>query len=506
MANLHKFTVTNKVAGLLSVDGGTYVAGDILYMPEHQVNYFLKSPYLINGLLEYNGEVEPGDTSLTAEFMTLYDAKLAPKKNILPSSMIKLATSLVKAVNPVGIQGADCAGGFIANRRMYVNKVGVKYGVITSGTYAPWFLVSSGDVTLVTPSILTSYEAASGHYHAATNGSITATAPITWASGDKLIIGYSEKFSSAQFDMTAASGQTNTATAYYWTAAGWKQFLDLKSIATLVDYTAETSGRTLSRAAAGDKARMVWWTQPTDWVPGGPEGSWAGYTDYCVGIQFSGALTTLAGCSVYPVLDRPLANIKLGTSIFGTEHYYTYKGTTWTNTINLDGWGAATDAIYISVDHKFDGLYVDMTGGSVNDVGTTLSLAYWNGVNWVAMTFADGTENPGGTPFAVDGWITITAPKNPSDWVKVTASTINSNMYGAGTQYWVRIMATAGGPLKAGTAIDALEANQPAVNNWLWYDVQDEGFVDAGDPIKITVMLKEANIDVVDFAVIATDL
>jgi hypothetical protein len=420
--------------------------------------------------------------------------------------MIKLSTSLVKAVDPVGVQSADCAGSFIATRRMYVNKVGVKYGVITSGEYAPWFLVTSGDTTLVTPSVLKAYNYDVGTYTTCTNGSIAAATPITWAASDKLIIGYSEKFSSVQFDMSAGSNQTATATAYYWTTAGWKQFLDVNDIATLVDYTAETSGQTLSRAAAGDKARMVWWTQPTDWVPGGPEGSGAGYTDYCVGIQFSGVLTTLAGCSVYPVIDRPLANIKLGTSIFGTEHYYTYKGTTWTNTIDLDGWGAVTDAIYISVDHKFDGLYVDMTGGSVNAAATTLAFAYWNGVNWVSMTCADGTAAVPGTPFAQDGWITITSPKNPSDWVKVTASAVNSNLYGAGTQYWFRITATALGPLSAGTAIDALEANQPATNNWLWYDIKDEGFVDAGDPIKITVMLDEANIDVVDFAVIATDL
>jgi len=505
MANLHKFIVTNKVAGLISVDGGTYSAGEILYMPEHQVDYFLKSSYLINGLLEYAGEVEPGDTSMTAEFMTLYDAKLAPKKNILPTSMIKLSTSLVKAINPLGVAGADVAGGFTAGRRMYVNKVGVKYGTITSGERAPWFLATAGDVNLVTPTVLKAYDYTAGTYTACTNGSIAAATPITWAANDKLIVGYSEKFSSAQFDMTTPCNTTTTATVYYWTADGWKEFLDLNGLDTTVDYTEVSEGMTLSSPITNAKTRIVWWTQPTDWISDGPPGSGASPTDYCIGISFSGSLAPLIGCSVYPVLDRPLVGMKLGTDNFGVEHTWSYKGAVWSYGFDIDGWGAAGDALYIGVDHKFDGLYVDMSS-DVNAASTTIAFAYWNGVNWVSMTCTDNTDTGGNTPFAQDGWITITSPKNPSDWVKVTASTINSNMAGAGTQYWFRITRTAGGTTSVNTAIDALEANQPATNNWLWYDVNDEGLVEPGDPIKVTVMLAEADIDVVDFVAVASDI
>jgi hypothetical protein len=504
MANLHKFVVTDKVAGLISVDGGTYSAGEIIYMPEHQVDYFLKSSYLINGLLEYAGEVEPGDTSMTAEFMTLYDAKLAAKKNILPTSMIKLSTSLVKNVNPLGVAGADVAGGFVAGRRMYVNKVGVKYGVVTSGERAPWFLATAGDVTLVTPTVLRAYDYTAGTYTACTNGSISFTSPITWAVNDMLVIGYSEKFSSAQFDMTDQSHISTTATAYYWTVDGWKEFLDLNGFDTTVDYTEVSEGITLSSPITNAKTRIVWWTQPTDWLSGGPNFSEASPTDYCIGIKFSGGLANLTGCSVYPVLDRPLVGMKLGTDNFGVEHTFTYKGAVWSYGFDIDGWGVAGDALYISIDHKFDGIYVEMD--NLNGVSTTLAYAYWNGVNWVTMTCSDGTDTGGNTPFAQDGWITITTPKNPSDWVKVTGSTINTNMAAAGTQYWFRITRTAGGTTTGGTSITNLEANQPATNNWLWYDVNDEGLVDDGDPIKITVMLKEANIDVVDFAAIASDI
>jgi len=509
MANLHKFIVTDKVAGNIEVAGSIYTAGDEIYLPEHQVNHYSKSSYITNGLLEYAGESEVEDTSMTAEFMTLYDAAFGPKKNILPVIPLKLATNLVKAVDPFSIVGADSAGGFTPSRRLYISKIGVKYmvGCAVSGgaVRPPWYLVTAGDCTLVTPSLLTAYDYTAGTYTAATNGSIAAAAPITWAANDMLIIGYTDKFSSVMWDMTTQSSASTTVTIFYWTASGWKEFLDPDGNATSFDYTVEVSGKTLSRVApSGDKTRMVWWTQPTDWIAGGPSGSGAATSDYCVAIKVSDALTALAGGSVYPVIDRPLAHINLGSYDYGTEHYYTYKAAAWSYAFDIDGWGADGDAIYISTQNKWTSLLIDMSA-SVNDVATGLAYAYWNGTEWIALTCTNGTEAPVGTPFAQDGWITITSPQ-PTDWKKCNGTDINANISGVGELYWFRISRSSGGTTKAGTAITSVESNVLATNVWHYFDVKNDGLVDAGEPIHVTCAFEEATIDKIEIMAIASDI
>ncbi len=509
MANLHKFIVSNKVTGNIEVAGSLYTAGDEIYLPEHQANHYSKSSYLINGLLEYVGEVEVSDTVMTEEFMTLYDAKLGPKKNILPVMAIKLATNLVKAVDPFAVVGADSAGGFIASRRMYLDKIGVKYMVGTSVAGAavrpPWFLVTAGTPSLVSPSVLTAYDYSAGIYTAATNGSIAAAAPITWAANDMLIVGYTEKFASVMFDMGTASSASTTVRAFYWTASGWKEFLDEDGNATLFDYTAEVAGKTLSRVApSGDKTRMVWWVKPDDWITGGPIGSGISNSDYCVGIQVSGALTALATCSVYPVTDRPLTHVNLGSYDYGVEHVYTYKSSTWSYGFDINGWGSAGDVIVLSTENKWTSLFIDMSA-NVNDVATGLAYAYWNGVEWVSLTCTDGTAAPAGTPFAQDGWITITSPI-PTDWKKCVGTDIDPNLAGVGELYWFRISRSSGGPTKAATAATSVENHVIAANVWHYFNIKDDGFVDAGEPINFICAFEEGTVDKIEIMAIGSDI
>ena len=521
MANLHKFIVTDKVSGYIDIAGDLREAGDVVFLPEHQANYFSKSSYLINGLVEYAGEAEVEDVishygaaalpyaAMSEELMSLYDAKFAPNKNIFPVLPIKLATGLAANVDPFAIQGADSAGQYTASRRLYVSKIGVRYttGTAVAGAEVrtPWHLVTAGTPTLGSPSTLSSYDDTAGTYTAATNGAIAAAAPIAWAANDILIVGYTEKFSSAMFDMTVPSNQANAITAYYWTASGWKEFLDENGSATVTDYTAETAGRTLSRAAAGDKARIVWWTQPTDWITGGPNGSGASSSDYCVGIKFSGALTNLANCSVYPVLDRPIADVKLGSANFSIGDVWSYKAAAYINSFDIDGWGAAGDALYIGFEEKFDSLYIDMSA-NVNAAATAIGYAYWNGAAWVAMTCTDGTAAVPGTPFAQDGWITITTPRSPSDWAKCSGTDIDSNLSTTDKLYWFRINRTGGGTTTAATAVTDAEFYVPAVNTWHYFDVKNDGFVDDGERINFICMLENANVDVVEIMAIASDI
>lgn len=306
-------------------------------------------------------------------------------------------------------------------------------------------------------------------------------------------------------DMSAANTAATAITVWYWTSAGWKQFLDDDGVATTVDYTEEVDTKTLSRAAAGDKSRIVWWTQPTDWIAGGPSGSGANDSTYCVGIQVDGALTSLAGCSVYPVLDRPLANIQLGSAEQTTDAYYSYKGATWASTFDIDAWGAAGDYLYVATDRKWQSLYVDMSA-NVNAVATGITFAYWNGVEWVTATCTDGTAAVPGTPFAQDGWITFTAPIAPIDWKKCAGSDIDENLDADGEYYWFRIARSSGGTTSAATAVTAVEANVLATNVWHYFDVHNDGFVDDDERINFLCMLENADVDAVEIAVIASDI
>ena len=509
MANLHKFIVTDKVAGNLQVDGNLYTAGDPIYLPEHQCNYFLKSSYMINGLVEYAGEVEPEDMPMTDEFMELYDAKFGPRRNILPVLPIKLATGLVANVDPFGVQSADSAGGFASSRRMYVSKIGIRCGtwhsVAAASLDIPWYLATAGAPQLVAPALLVGYDDTAGTYATATNGAVAAAAPFAWAADDLLIIGYTEKFASVMCDMTAACTAGTLASAFYWTAEGWKQFVDHDGNATFTDYTRQNVARTMSRAAAGDKTRMVWWAKPTDWIPGGPNGSGANDSTYCVAIQFDGALTNLAGGSFYPVLDKPLANMQLGSNHFEVGQIVSFKGGLYITALAdlLTGWGGAGDFLYIGFPNKFDSLYVDMSA-NVNANASVLSFAYWNGAEWLAVAASDGTIAPAGTTLGQDGWITITAPMHPSDWAKVSGPSINANLTDAGEFYWFRI--NSNNALSAATAATAMSNFVPATNTWVYFPAQNEGFVEAGEPIMITCQTPEANIGATQIMAVASDI
>ncbi len=509
MANLHKFVVTDKVSNYIEIAGDLHEAGDILYLPEHQVNYFSKSSYLINGLVEYAGEIEVDDTSITPEFMTLYDAKFSSVKNILPVFSIKLATSLTKAVDPFGVPGADSAGNFIAARRLYISKIGLKFSAGTSVAGAevrtPWHLVTVGDPTLVAPTLLTTYDDTAGTYTAATNGAIAAAVPIVWAADDMLIVGYTEKFSSVICDMTTPSNQATSVQAYYWTASGWTEFTDIDGVATVTDYTEETLGRTLSRAAAGDKSRIVWWTQPENWLAGGPNGAGASTSDYCIALKFSGALTNLAGCSVYPTLDKPIADIKLGSANFSIADVWSYKAGSYSNSFDIDTWGVAGDEIYIGSEEKFDSLYIDMSA-NVNAAATAIAFSYWNGAEWIIATCTDGTAAVPGTPFAQDGWITITSPLHPSDWAKCSGTSIDTNIDTSTELYWFKISRIGGGTTTAATAVTDAEYYNPSINEWHYFNVKNDGFVDDGEKINFICMLEDADVDDVEIMAIASDI
>ncbi len=101
-----------------------------------------------------------------------------------------------------------------------------------------------------------------------------------------------------------------------------------------------------------------------------------------------------------------------------------------TSTVYTDVTGSTAHSIYIGYANKFDRLVDDL--GTVNANASVLTVSYWNGASWVALTLADNAYDDGtilaGATLGKDGSITWT---NPGDWHK---NTLNLLEY-----YWVRL-------------------------------------------------------------------
>lgn len=114
---------------------------------------------------------------------------------------------------------------------------------------------------------------------------------------------------------------------------------------------------------------------------------------------------------------------------------------------------AATDRLYLGCAFEFDGLHVKLPS-TVNAAASTLTVKYWAGGTWTALTLAahryvDGTAS-GSATFAQSGRVTWTAPTN---WERRTLNG-TGDLY-----YWVEVSVSAA--LTAGTAADQVLAIRP---------------------------------------------
>ena len=503
MANIFKFQATNKVKNSLGLGFGSVSAGDVFKLTDTQ----LKKSSVRNALrLGYIKPMAEDSSEISEDMMEYWDGTVSYTKNLMPAFSVQVVPPIA-ANTLVNVVSADLSNGYKLGRKSVITGVNAKFSTapLTAATNAPRLLMTAGDDNIITPTLLTAYDDTAGTYTAATNGAIAAAAPIVWAANDILIVGYTEKFSSVLCDMTAASNQANVATPYYWDGTEWVAF------EASTDYTVETAGRTLSRASAGDKARMVWWETPDAWVAGGPNGSGAVSTDYCVGIKFSGALTNLAGGSVYPVLDKPIADMNLGTSGLAAPTAVAQKlGAVYTDQTDIAvAWAmnafTTTDYIWVGFESPQSGFAVDLTG--VNANAETAELTYWNGQEWASCpTVTDGTE-AGGATWAQDG--TITMASIPTDWTPISAT--DSNVMGANAPatvttdnlYWLRYTVT--GPLDAaGTGV--ILYGVPGRNVWHQFDSMYTTYIDENDEIHIFVVNENATIAALEINAMAADI
>ncbi len=91
------------------------------------------------------------------------------------------------------------------------------------------------------------------------------------------------------------------------------------------------------------------------------------------------------------------------------------------------------DYFFIAGDRRFAGLRVGVH--SANSNASTLSIEYWNGLDWDSLTIADGTASSGCT-LLQDGDITWTMP---TDWAMSTTGATTDY----GLAYWIRCYVSA---------------------------------------------------------------
>jgi hypothetical protein len=501
MANIFKFRVTTKVKDTLGLGIGNYAANDTIYLNEKQLNTASIRNAIQQGYVEPMGE---DDSQVSDIMLDYYNAVQGFKKNVIPVSTIELVSPKA-AAGLVNIQATDLAGDVVLGRRTAIDKIMARWTIASVTSGMPRLLVTAGNAGIVSPTLLTSYTYLTGAYAAATNGSITDTAPITWAANDELIIGYSEKFASVVTDRSAANTVATTATAYYWNGTAWVAFN------TTTDHTIEVATKTLSRVAVADKCRIIWWEMPDAWIPGGPAGSGALHTDYCVAIKFSAALTTLAGCSVYPVLDKPLADINLGHSQFAPVAVVEKLGASY-----LDKTGVAvawsmngfttTDYLWLGFTQPVSGFYVTVTNTNSNNVNAVVT--YWNGETWASAAVTDASNGGAGT-FAQNGAIALVTI--PTDWAPAVATNTTTGFPAANTPatistdelYWIRY--TVDGAMD-GSVTAVLTRGVPGLNYWYSYETVEMSYVDANDPIKVIIVEPENTIASLTLNAVMADL
>jgi hypothetical protein len=119
---------------------------------------------------------------------------------------------------------------------------------------------------------------------------------------------------------------------------------------------------------------------------------------------------------------------------------------------------ASAPAQYLLFGYRkpWTGIYFDL--GTMNANASSITVEFFDGTAWVALTgVTDGTAT-GGKPFAQDGKITWTRP--PQTWKRATIS----NLAGTNALFYIRIWNSGASDFSAGTArnIDYIEYREEA--------------------------------------------
>ena len=174
------------------------------------------------------------------------------------------------------------------------------------------------------------------------------------------------------------------------------------AVSGLADNTA-SGGATLAVTGA-----TMTWTMPTDWIPSYMYGK----VRYWVQLYLSSGdldaeveVSDLTFESDWKAITNmwdgvPVEAIEAQFYDVSATNYYTYGGTS----IDISSM-TSTDILYVSSYDMPDMMYIDV-GDSPSTTGSvTLSMLYYDGVAWQAMTIVDGSSG-----FQQSGWVTFARP------------------------------------------------------------------------------------------------
>ena len=507
MANFNKFKVTWEGSGGIFLGGANRVQGEIFTLPADQVDKLLKTSDFENGYLI---PLDEDVSAFSSDILRQLDGKSRAfsKSNYVPPVVMNLVTTTSAGATAAGVGyvGNELTGGVDVGRRTAVAKILSRTPTRSAiaSTYEPRLLVSAGDETRVNPTVVKKYVALTGVYSNLTNGSIAAANLA--AANDMLVVGYTDQFSSVNFQVgTANNGGKVFDEVYYWDGAEWNAFTAFSDFTTLTYDGSNSLGKT------DTISRVVWWTKPTDWVAGGPAGAQLGTGNYCIAVRITGAFAALANTGVYPVLDTPIADIMLGSNVDAFDAVVTSLGAaptyadvtaeaatiggTFGARLGVTGAGATYGSMIVGYSSPFQAIGV--VAGANQAVNTTIAASYWNGIVWSTSTAAgwtgavtDGTSNAGTLKQSgLISWVSLPTDWQPAPMTDLTGFTATGlTTVTTDALYWVQLNTAA--QLTAGTTISQLTVAAPS-KTWLETAPVGSAFVDGGEQIKVTVMDSE---------------
>lgn len=263
----------------------------------------------------------------------------------------------------------------------------------------------------------------------------------TYAAFECVFIKTKVPANSLTFDIFKPNGTASVLSLYYWDGSAWTD-------TSATDGTAD-SGATLAIDGA------ITWTSPGS---AEQEKYMYGNNGFWYQIRVSVQLDSEVEITSVLFDDGTLSDIRNiwdGSVISGVEaQVFLNADSTYsvygTGAIDVGGIGSS-DILYFSTSDKAEGFYVD-PGDTPNSVAATISISYWNGTAWAAVTsLTDGTGglfNP--------GWITFrrTTDEHPREF--------NTSRF---RTYWYKI--TVNATLSATMTLD--------ITSMPYYNVQDFG-------------------------------
>jgi hypothetical protein len=220
----------------------------------------------------------------------------------------------------------------------------------------------------------------------------------TIAAYDAVFVRTNTPADALSFIMSSVNTSGAVAQIHYWNGS-WS------AVSDFVDGTAD-GGATLSQAGT------MTWTMTTDHIPHYMFGS----SGYWLRISLaSGVLDTevLVSSVTYESDWGAAQNVWDGVPISALEAYlYTHSTTNYVfysaQEIEVGGM-TSSDKLYFNFPFKVSAIYYDISSTS-NTVAAAMTLKYWNGSSFGALSgVADGTTNDSQT-LAVPGWVTFTRP------------------------------------------------------------------------------------------------